>query len=73
MTSNNKAISNFIEKYFLHFNAAALVDAAKGYQAQLDENSKKIKFSHNPFSMPQGNIKDLNFEKPKLLPKSIKF
>ena len=31
---------------------------------ELDENSKKIKFSHNPFSMPQGNIKDLNFEKP---------
>ena len=22
---------------------------------------KKIKFSHNPFSMPQGNIKELNF------------
>lgn len=42
MTSNNKAISNFIEKYFLHFNAAALVDAAKGYQAQLDENSKML-------------------------------
>ena len=29
-----------------------------------DENSKKIIFSHNPFSMPQGNIKDLNFDKP---------
>ena len=29
-----------------------------------DENSKKIVFSHNPFSMPQGNIKDLNFDKP---------
>ncbi len=31
---------------------------------ELDENSKKIIFSHNPFSMPQGNIKELNFEKP---------
>ena len=31
---------------------------------ELDENSKKIKFSHNPFSMPQGDIKQLNFDKP---------
>ncbi len=29
-----------------------------------DEISKKIKFSHNPFSMPQGNLTDENFEKP---------
>ena len=26
---------------------------------EFDENSKKIIFSHNPFSMPQGKIKDL--------------
>jgi len=25
-------ISQFIEKYYLHFNAAALVDAAKDYE-----------------------------------------
>ena len=31
---------------------------------EYDENLKKIIFSHNPFSMPQGNIKQLNFEKP---------
>ena len=31
---------------------------------ELDEKSKKIIFSHNPFSMPQGKIKDLNFDKP---------
>jgi len=31
---------------------------------ELDEVSKKIKFSHNPFSMPQGEIKKLNLEKP---------
>ena len=31
---------------------------------EYDENLKKIVFSHNPFSMPQGNIKELNFEKP---------
>ena len=31
---------------------------------ELDKKSKKIVFSHNPFSMPQGEIKTLNFEKP---------
>ncbi len=36
------AISNFIEKYYLHFNAAALVDAAKGYEAQLASGSKML-------------------------------
>jgi aspartyl-tRNA synthetase len=29
-----------------------------------DEITKKIQFSHNPFSMPQGSIKEINFEKP---------
>ena len=29
-----------------------------------DEQTKSIKFSHNPFSMPQGDIGKLNFEKP---------
>ena len=31
---------------------------------ELDEISKKIQFSHNPFSMPQGDIKKINFDKP---------
>ena len=31
---------------------------------EIDEFSKKIKFSHNPFSMPQGDKKKINFEKP---------
>ena len=31
---------------------------------EIDEITKKIKFSHNPFSMPQGDIDSLNFEKP---------
>ena len=31
---------------------------------ELDELTNKIKFSHNPFSMPQGNIKNIDFEKP---------
>ena len=31
---------------------------------EFDENSKNIVFSHNPFSMPQGKIENLNFDKP---------
>ena len=31
---------------------------------EYDENLKKIIFSHNPFSMPQGNINELNFDNP---------
>ena len=29
-----------------------------------DDKSKKIIFSHNPFSMPQGEIKKINFDRP---------
>ncbi len=29
-----------------------------------NDQTDKIEFSHNPFSMPQGDIKNLNFEKP---------
>jgi deoxyhypusine synthase len=35
-------ISEFISKYYLHFNAASLVDAAKGYDAQLEQGSKML-------------------------------
>ena len=31
---------------------------------EFDEIDKKIIFSHNPFSMPQGDIKKLNLDKP---------
>ena len=31
---------------------------------EIDEKTKKIIFSHNPFSMPQGDIKKLDFENP---------
>ena len=31
---------------------------------ELDEQTKKIKFSHNPFSMPQGDLNKLDFSKP---------
>ena len=29
-----------------------------------DESTNNIKFSHNPFSMPQGDIKNMNFDNP---------
>ena len=29
-----------------------------------NEITNKIEFSHNPFSMPQGNIKDIDFDNP---------
>ncbi len=31
---------------------------------EIDNQTDKIKFSHNPFSMPQGDINKINFEKP---------
>ena len=37
-----KPISEFIESNFLHFNAAALVDAAKAYVTHLDEGGKMM-------------------------------
>ena len=37
-----KEIKTFLEKNFLHFNAAALVDAAKGYQTHLDSGKKML-------------------------------
>ncbi|WP_177765800.1 deoxyhypusine synthase family protein [Flavobacterium sp. I3-2] len=35
-------VSQFIEKNYLHFNAAALVDAAKGYELHLAEGGKML-------------------------------
>ncbi len=31
---------------------------------EIDENTKKIEFSHNPFSMPQGDIDNLDLSNP---------
>ncbi len=39
---NRGPISTFLEEHFLHFNAAALVDAAKGYEHQLNKKSKML-------------------------------
>lgn len=35
-------ISQFVEKHYKHFNAAALVDAAKGYEEHLLDNGKMM-------------------------------
>src|SRR5689334_5006768 len=35
-------VSQFIEMHYRHFNAAALVDAAKGYEAHLSEGGKMM-------------------------------
>jgi deoxyhypusine synthase len=40
--SQNRPISAFLEKNFLHFNAAALVDAAKGYKKHISEGKKMM-------------------------------
>ncbi|MEO9477350.1 MAG: deoxyhypusine synthase family protein [Cyclobacteriaceae bacterium] len=39
---SDKPITSFIEKHFLHFNAAALHDAAKGYVAHLESGKKML-------------------------------
>jgi len=31
---------------------------------ELDENTKKVKFSHNPFSLPQGELDKIDFDSP---------
>ena len=38
----DKPITSFIEKHFLHFNSAALVDAAKGYKSHLESGKKML-------------------------------
>lgn len=40
--SERGPISNFIETHYKHFNAAALVDAAKGYETHLLEGGKMM-------------------------------
>ena len=31
---------------------------------ELDDQTKNINFSHNPFSMPQGDIENIDFKNP---------
>ena len=42
MMSKNRPISEFIEKNYLHFNAAALVDAAKAYKVHVEGGKKMM-------------------------------
>lgn len=35
-------IKNFMQNHYLHFNAAAMVDAAKGYEKHLEEDGKMM-------------------------------
>src|SRR4028119_1838149 len=39
---NKGPVSNFIQHHYRHFNAAALVDAAKGYEQHLAEGGKML-------------------------------
>jgi deoxyhypusine synthase len=39
---SNKPISSFIEKHYLHFNSAALVDAAKAYKEHIESGKKMM-------------------------------
>jgi deoxyhypusine synthase len=39
---NRGPVSNFIENHYLHFNAAALMDAAKGYETHLNAGGKML-------------------------------
>jgi deoxyhypusine synthase len=42
MSNQRGPVSQFIEKNYLHFNAAALMDAAKGYETHLLEGGKMM-------------------------------
>lgn len=39
---NRGPVSNFIENHYLHFNAAALMDAAKAYETHIDKGGKML-------------------------------
>ena len=42
MSNTRGPISQFMERNYLHFNAAAMMDAAKGYESHLDEGGKMM-------------------------------
>ena len=60
-------ISNFIEKHFLHFNAAALVDAAKGYEEQLKKETPMDIESDEFYAMLAAHLDSLPEEKRNIL------
>ena len=55
----NKPITEFIEKYYLHFNAASLVDASKGYVAHLKDGGKMLITASASFQLVLKNITEL--------------
>ena len=42
MDNKKGPVSQFLESNFLHFNAASVVDAAKGYEAHLTAGGKML-------------------------------
>ena len=40
--NTNHPVTDFIEKHYLHFNAAALVDAAKAYKTHVESGKKMM-------------------------------
>ena len=68
-TELEKALSNAREKIgkelkLIDENIFAFCWIVDYPMYELDETTNKIVFSHNPFSMPQGNLDNLNFDKP---------
>jgi deoxyhypusine synthase len=49
-------ISQFIEKHYLHFNSASLVDAAKAYEEQLANGAKMMVSMAGAMSAEIGKI-----------------
>ena len=47
---NRGPISQFIEHHYRHFNSAALMDAAKGYEKHLAEGGKMMLLAFSNFS-----------------------
>lgn len=42
MTTNKGPVSRFMQHHYRHFNAAAMLDAAKGYEAHLEQGGKMM-------------------------------
>jgi deoxyhypusine synthase len=42
MNNNSTPIKSFMLEHYKHFNSATLIDAAKGYEKQLDDGNKMM-------------------------------
>jgi deoxyhypusine synthase len=54
-------VSQFIEHHYRHFNAAALVDAAKGYETHLLDGGKMMVTLAGAMSTAELGITSINF------------